>query len=178
MDSFEQSVNKYERLVYTVCYRMMGNAEDARDMTQEAFLKFYIALRDKKTKWANEKAQAGWLCRVASNRCIDEIRKRNPEISLDDTENESQTDIRDPNPTPDDMVIHKESLINIQNAINKLSPLNRQAVVLRDCMEMSYEEVSKAMNLPMGTVKSRINRAREALKKLLAQTEQTGTENR
>jgi RNA polymerase sigma-70 factor (ECF subfamily) len=158
---------------------MMGNPEDARDMTQEVFLKLFITIRENKAKWANEKAQAGWLCRVASNRCVDELRKRTKVISLDADEGEMRyTDVRDDEPSPQEVLIQKETLANVQDAINKLSPMNRQAIVLRDCMEMSYEEVARAMNLPMGTVKSRINRARDSLKKMLLQTEQKNAEAR
>jgi RNA polymerase sigma-70 factor (ECF subfamily) len=160
---------------------MMGSAEDAKDMTQEVFLKFYISIRDNKAKWANEKAQAGWLCRVASNRCVDELRKRTNILSLDDHDGGADArymEVRDDSPMPQDVVIKKETLENVQNAISKLSPMNRQAIVLRDCMELSYEEVARAMNLPMGTVKSRINRARDALKRILIQTEQLNAEAR
>jgi RNA polymerase sigma-70 factor (ECF subfamily) len=132
-------------------------------------------MRGDKTKWANDKAQAGWLCRVASNRCVDELRKKTGTvISLDDELSDvGQANLRDGSASVQDIVVKKETLKEIQTAINRLSPMNKQALVLRDCMEMSYEEVSRIMNMPMGTVKSRINRAREALKKLLIQSEQT-----
>jgi len=171
LENFESLVTKFERLVYTVCYRMTGNEQDARDMTQETFLKLYTAVNSNKAFWENDKALASWLCKVASNRCVDELRKRRGVVlSLDDSESGSgyyDKETISPDDSPERSAISKEALENIQTAINALPPEQKQAVILRDVRGYSYEEVAEMTNSSVNTVKSRIFRGREKLKILL-----------
>ncbi|MDR0958376.1 MAG: sigma-70 family RNA polymerase sigma factor, partial [Clostridiales bacterium] len=118
MSDFEVIVNKYEKLVYTVCYRITANHSDALDATQEVFLQAYRHMGI----WENDKALTGWLCRVANNKSIDLIRKRKPELSIDE-----QNDDESPNfqfqsdeLTPERALTEAETRKELTEAINAL----------------------------------------------------------
>ena len=177
MDDFEVIVKKFERLVYSVCFRMMySNEQDAMDMTQETFLKFYTTLTKNNVQWENDNALAGWLCKVATNRCVDELRKRRAVVVsidemteakgdgiLDDTANKNDNQIY----SPEQSVISMETLEYLQKGIDTLTEEQKAAIMLRDVRGYSYEEVAEMTNSSIGTVKSRIFRGREQLKKFL-----------
>lgn len=179
--AFEELVCLYERKVYTLTYRLMGNHEDANDFSQEAFLKAYQAIKS----FRGDSSFLTWLNRIAVNVCRDELRKRyrikseslDEKIQLNDGEVEKQ--FKSTEPGPAELYEQAEFRENIQKHINSLAPEFRMALVLRDINGYSYEEIAEELECSLGTVKSRINRARNYLKdKLLAEREQNNSGER
>ncbi|MDD2401797.1 MAG: sigma-70 family RNA polymerase sigma factor [Clostridia bacterium] len=175
LEAFEELVCLYERKIYTTAYRMMGNYHDANDFAQEAFLRAFQSIRT----FRGESSFLTWMCRIVTNICRDELRKKynisveslDKQLILGDMEIKRQIPSSDPG--PDEMYENKELQEELQVLINTLSPEFRLALILRDIQGFSYEEIAEQLECSMGTVKSRINRARKYLKKkLLAQREQ------
>lgn len=169
INAFEELVCLYERKIYTLTYRLMGNREDADDFAQEAFLKAFQAIKS----FRGESSFLTWLSRIASNVCRDELRKRyrvkteslDEKIVLDDGEIAKQ--FVSPEPGPVEEFEKKELQELLQGYISKLSPDFRMALVLRDINGYSYEEIAEQLECSLGTVKSRISRARSYLKEQL-----------
>ncbi|MDX9872777.1 MAG: sigma-70 family RNA polymerase sigma factor [Clostridia bacterium] len=181
IDAFEELVCRYERKIYTLTYRLMGNREDADDFAQEAFLKAFQAIKS----FRGESSFLTWLCRIASNVCRDELRKRyrvkteslDEKIVLDDGEITKQ--FVSPEAGPAEEYERKELQEMMQEYINKLSPDFRMALVLRDINGYSYEEIAEQLECSLGTVKSRISRARNYLKEqILRDREQNKIQER
>ena len=166
--AFEVLVRKYERLVSTCVYSVVGsNAEDIMDVSQEVFLKVYRSLGSFK----GDSEFSTWLYRVAKNCALDYIRKRKPpSTSLDSSGEEGEGfDVPDTSQSsnPEKSVLESEKSEILRQCIDKLSDEHREVIILRHVNDYSYEQIAKALNLEVGTVKSRISRAREALKKIL-----------
>lgn len=165
IDAFEELVARYERKVYTIAYRYMGNPEDASDLAQETFLKVFKSI----DKFRGESSFSTWIYRITANICKDELRKikRKPQTSLDQEvwldEGSVVRQAVDEKPTPDEAFEQKELRNYLQDLIAKLSPEYRMVVVLRDINGYSYDEIAKITDTSLGTVKSRLNRARKAL---------------
>lgn len=165
-ESFEAIVNKYERLVYSICYRMFNNKEDSLDCTQDTFIKVYKNM-EKAIGNGNFKS---WICRVATNTCLDELRKRGKKnetslFTLSNENNESlEKEIVDTSATPLEEILENEKSLVLENAINKLNDENKTVIVLRDIEQLPYEEIAQILGISLGTVKSRISRARKKLK--------------
>lgn len=166
IDAFEELVAKYERKVYAIAYRFMGNPEDASDLTQEAFLKAYQSIKS----FRQEASFSTWICRIVSNVCRDQLRKnkRQSQNSLDEDvwleEGTVQKQLKDQRPTPDEVYESKELKEYLQGLINNLNPEYKMVVILRDIQGYSYEEIAQILDCSLGTVKSRLNRARKALR--------------
>ncbi|MCL2059467.1 MAG: sigma-70 family RNA polymerase sigma factor [Oscillospiraceae bacterium] len=167
MDAFEELVKKYEGKVFSIASRMLAFSEDAKDAAQEAFLKAYRSLRG----FRGDSKFSTWLYRITNNVCLDYLRKRDRrELPLDyetgGGDGETHTvDI------PSDMDVEADVMGDefrriVQGAINSLPAQHRMMIVMRDVQELSYTEISGLLNLPEGTVKSRINRARKNLRTL------------
>ena len=163
--AWEHVVQEYSRRVYNLAYRFTGRHETAEDLTQEVFVRVYRSLEQ-------YDAQAGdlanWLMRLARNLVIDDYRRRTrtPTDLGDDLEDhsyhlESRTD------TPDRGVERTERAKQVHAAIAKLPHDLRECVILRDIEELTYQEIVDILNIPLGTVKSRINRGRIDLAKIL-----------
>jgi RNA polymerase sigma-70 factor (ECF subfamily) len=173
--AFEQLVIQYQNKIYALSYRYMGNEEDAYDMTQEAFLKAYRSLRTFK----GDSSFGTWMYRVATNVCLDELRRRKRRIislSLDEPlatndGDELEKEIPDKSLTPDIIYEQKEFSDYIQNLLNEMKPEHKSVIILRDIMELSYEEIAGVLNCSLGTVKSRLSRARNVLRKKLEDRE-------
>ncbi len=166
--AFEQLVVKYQTPIYNFCLRIVGNSEDAADMTQETFLKVWRSL----DSFHGESAFSTWLFRLASNTCLDYLRslKRKPVLPLTvaDADGEEQTmDVADEAPSPEDSLIIKEERSALQEAMGSLDAEQRQILTLRVVNDLSYTEIAQVLNLKEGTVKSRLARAREHLRKKL-----------
>jgi len=161
LDAFNQIVAAYQDLVYNVCLRMLGNRQSAEDVAQEAF---FSAFRNV-ARMRGPTVRA-WLLRIASNACIDEIRrrKRQPQLSLDDEEPGRQIEVPDPAAGPEEMALRFELRAALQAELLRLPDDQRLAVVLCDVQGLSYEEVATAMGSSVGTVKSRISRGRARLR--------------
>lgn len=169
-DAFESLMLQYQTPVYHLCFRIVGNAEDAADMTQETFLKAWKNLES----FHMESSLSTWLYRLANNCCLDLLRskKRKPTISIvrEDEEGEEQAyDPADPSPQPDELLIQKEERQLLQDALQSLDPQQRAILTLRVVNDMSYEDISQVLQIKEGTVKSRLARARENLRKKVLQ---------
>ncbi len=154
----------YEKKIYNVAYRYMGNEADAYDMAQESLIKIYKSIRT----FRHESSFSSWVYRLTVNTCLDGIRKRkNEPLSLDSTI-ESGFLIEDKNSsTPEAHTLNIESREDIQAAINTLSEDHRITVILRDIQGLSYEEISESLSISIGTVKSRLSRGRQRLREIL-----------
>ncbi|MFZ7102704.1 MAG: RNA polymerase sigma factor [Peptococcaceae bacterium] len=176
LDAFEELVAKYERKVYAIAYRFMGNPEDASDLSQEAFLKAYQSIKG----FRQEASFSTWICRIVSNVCRDELRKlkRTNQTSLDEEvwleEGSVAKQLKDNGPTPDQQCENNELKEYLQGLINNLSPEYRMVVILRDIKGYSYEEIAEIAGCSLGTVKSRLNRARKALRDKIILDERKG----
>ncbi len=170
--AFNELVLRHQRRVYNLCFRMLGSAEDAADASQEAFLHAYRALNRFR---GTPEGFLGWLFRIAANICYDALRRRGrrPTESLDEAIEPGGDLSRgallpDPAPGPDVQTMTAETARSIQAALAQLTPDQRLAVVLCDVQGLSYEEAADVMEVELGTVKSRLSRARAQLRVQLA----------
>ena len=169
-DAFGQLVEKYQTKVYNLALRMCGNEDDAFDLAQEAFLRAWRSLGS----FQFESAFSTWLFRLSSNICLDFLRakKRRTTVSLtmtDDESGESQLDLPDPSKTPEEAVLAAEDRRLLAQAMNELPADQRQILTLRAIDDLSYAEIAEILQLQEGTVKSRLSRARTALRNKLLQ---------
>ena len=164
VNAFEDLVTEHEKGVYAIAQRMTGNAEDAADMTQETFIKAYNSL----SSFRGDSKFSVWLYRIATNVCLDFLRSRSrkPTVSLsveDDDGEETQMDIADESQSPERLLERGLTRDAVRRGLNALSPEYRQILLLREIQGLSYEEISDVLTLEVGTVKSRIFRARKRL---------------
>ncbi len=166
LDSFNRLVEHYQRAVYNLCLRMLAAPQAAEDATQDAFIAAYRSLRS--FRGGSFRA---WLFRIAANASYDELRRRRarPTVSLDVPlgESERPLDIPHPGPTLDEHAQRLELARCLQEALAALPPDQRLAVILCDVQGLSYEEIAQVTGASLGTVKSRISRARARLRDLL-----------
>lgn len=169
--AFATLVERYQGKIYNLAYRLLGNADDASEMTQEVFCRAYVKLGE----FRGEASFSTWLYRIAHNICYDELRRRGrrPLVSLEaETEGRTRLELAAPNPGPAELYTRKEVAERLQELIATLPPDQRAALVLRDIQGLSYEEMAQVLQCSLGTVKSRLNRARRALRdKLNAERE-------
>lgn len=167
---FADLVERYQGPIVNYVCKMIRNYDDAVDLSQEVFLKAYSALDSYRPQYPFP----AWLFRIARNATIDEIRRRRLDtVSLDEPmKTEDGTIDRDPaaeeTAGPEDVVLEAELEGRVERAIAALPDKYREPLVLRHAAEMSYDEIADALELPLGTVKTRIFRAREALRESLA----------
>ena len=174
--AWEEIVQRYHRRIYNVCYRFAGDAENAHDLTQEVFIKMYRTL----PSYDHTKgAFVTWVTTITRNLLVDHFRKSKGDRitdSLDSTASEHEDAqplserIADGGPAPDAAAQNRETREMVHSALQKLSPELREAVILRDLQDMDYREIATALRVPEGTVKSRINRGRAELARLLQRT--------
>jgi len=165
--AWEDLVREHTRQVYGLCYRFTGSGAEAQDLTQEVFLRVFRTL---KTFRSAEGSFGTWLARVARNLLIDHYRRTRQERVTDSIE-EQLVVLEEKGATaserPDHAVAGREASRILQAALRKLSPDLREAVILRDLQEMEYREIADVLGIPEGTVKSRINRGRAELARLM-----------
>ncbi len=164
VNAFEKLVTEYEKGVYAIALRMTGNPEDASDMTQEAFIKAYNSLQS----FRGDSKFSVWLYRIASNVCLDFLRSRSrkPTVSLsveDDEGEETQLDVADESQSPELLLERSLTRDAVQRGLQALAPDYRQILLLREIQGLSYEEIADVLRIEVGTVKSRIFRARKRL---------------
>lgn len=166
IDAFEQLILLYEKRVYTIAYKYMGNHEDANDMAQEALIKAYQSIGS----FRGEAAFGTWLGKITANRCLDELRKRKKlqTTSLEDTleleEGCVKKELESPAVTPEEHAVQQETAAYMQMLIGELKEEYRVAIVLREMDGYSYEAIADSLSCSVGTVKSRISRARQYLR--------------
>ncbi|MCG8400956.1 MAG: sigma-70 family RNA polymerase sigma factor [Firmicutes bacterium] len=163
--AFEQLVIMYQDRVYSLSYQLTGNHADAEDLAQNAFIKAYRAL----PTFRNEADFGTWLYRITVNISINEKRKKKPDVSLDSPvqtqDGEMPRLVTSNTESPEDAYESKEFRGMIREALWELSTEHRAVLVLREMQGYSYDEIAVMLNCSLGTVKSRINRARQTLKK-------------
>ncbi len=178
--AFDEIVSRYKQKIFSYVYRMIGDSDEAEDVTQDIFLKMYVSL----PSFRSEASISTWLYRIAGNLCIDRYRKRRRReaalggemVSLDaggpdngDTgmPGGSAIDVPDDTSEPLRMLERSETERQIQSALAQLPEKMRAVVVLHDVEGLAYEEIAAALSVPLGTVKSRLFNARMQLRKLL-----------
>jgi len=170
--AFDKLVLNHKDRLFNLCYRLLGDYEEANDSAQETFIKVYRGLK----KFRFESGFSTWLYRIAVNTCKNKLkssayRQKSKMVPLDNPvlANRSQPsrEIQDESPSPAMELEKKERMRVIQEAIDALSPEQKQVVTLRDIEGFSYEEVAEITGFNLGTVKSRIARARQDLRKKL-----------
>jgi RNA polymerase sigma-70 factor, ECF subfamily len=163
VDAFEVLVRRHEKTIFNLVYRMLGDYDDAIEVSQEVFLSAYRAIG----QFRGDANFSTWLYRIALNHATTRRRSNNSRqhrtAPIEDMEL-----IRDSQPGPAETLEKKEMQERVQLALNKLSPEDAAVILLRDLQDVPYDEVARLLEIPVGTVKSRLHRARQALKSLLA----------
>ncbi len=157
-NAFGELVRRYQGRLYRLAYRMLGNAEEAQDATQEAFLRAYRAL----SSFRLDASFSPWMYRIATNVCLDMLRSRRPQTSLDGSPLDPPAAL-----SVEGAVAEREKLRAVVEAVGRLPVGLRTVFLLRHETELSYEEIAQALGLPLNTVRTRLFRARNALKELL-----------
>ena len=171
--AWQEIVQQYNRRIYNICYRFSGSAEDAADLAQEVFIKIYRTL---KTFDGSRAAFMTWVTTVTRNLLVDHFRKGKYDRITDSLETKpgGQEDgltvgeqLQDQTATPEERMQSRQAQKMVHQALLRLSPELREAVILRDLQDMDYKEIAQVLKIPEGTVKSRINRGRTELARLL-----------
>src|SRR5436190_5535426 len=164
--AWETLVRAHTRKVYGLCYRFTGKDSEAQDLTQEVFLRVFRSLKSYRS---NEGAFATWLARLSRNLLIDHYRRTRQDRATDSIEEQlpmieerAATSAR-----PEGLLAGREASEVLQAELQRLSPDLREAVILRDLQEMEYREIADVLKIPEGTVKSRLNRGRADLARVL-----------
>jgi RNA polymerase sigma-70 factor (ECF subfamily) len=174
--AWDEIVQRYHRRIYNICYRFAGSSDDAQDLTQEVFIRMYRTLNSYDV---GRGAFMTWVTTLTRNLLVDHFRKTKHDRltdSLDATASDHpdamplSERIPDEGPAPDSGVQSRETRDAVHQALQKLSPELREAVILRDLQDMDYREIATVLKVPEGTVKSRINRGRAELARLLQRT--------
>ncbi|HKD84235.1 MAG TPA: sigma-70 family RNA polymerase sigma factor [Terriglobales bacterium] len=171
--AWQDIVQQYHRRIYNICYRFSGSPDDASDLTQEVFIKMYRTLSTFDTSRASFMT---WVTTVTRNLLVDHFRKGKYDRITDslDAAPAAQEDgltlaeqLEDKGASPEARVRSQETQRLVHEALKRLSPELREAVILRDLQDLDYKDIAKVLNVPEGTVKSRINRGRTELARLL-----------
>lgn len=167
-NAFGEIVEIYKNKVFQICYRMLGNRHEAEDIAQEAFIRAFINIHtfNVSLKFST------WLYRIATNLCIDRIRKKKPDFYLDAEVSGTEgltmySQLAADSALPEDELESLELQETIQKEILKLPDKYRSVIVLKYIEELSLNEISEILDLPLGTVKTRVHRGREALRQQL-----------
>jgi RNA polymerase sigma-70 factor (ECF subfamily) len=175
--AWEELVRQVSRRVYNICYRFTGVSDQAEDLTQEVCIRMYRSLDSFDPERA---ALMTWVTTIARNLLVDHFRRSQYDrrtgsldapTSGDDDDLSLGDRIQDPSPSPEAGVHSRETQVIVHQALQRLSPELREAVILRDLQDMDYKEIAVTLNIPEGTVKSRINRGRAELARLLSRTQ-------
>jgi len=166
--AFTELLNRHKRLAYQLAVGIVKNATLADDLVQESFIKAFAAL----DRYNPQYAFTTWLCKIVTNHCLDHLRRKKIQsCSLDaPIEGRSGTikrEIPDWSRNPEWLLLRKQRTMSIDQAIDALPPRYRRVIVLRHKEDRSYEDIADILNIPLGTVKAQIFRARELLKKKL-----------
>lgn len=170
LSRFEELVETYRNKIYTIAYRFMGNEADACDLAQEVFIRAYLKL----DTFRGDSSLLTWLYQITANLCRDELRRRKVRSTVSlDAENPQQGAVnryREVNGTmagPEEVAETRELQKNLQLVLNRLPAEQRLVIIMREVQGFSYEEIAAHMECSLGTVKSRLSRARLALRELV-----------
>jgi RNA polymerase sigma-70 factor, ECF subfamily len=174
--AYEELLTRYQQPVYGIVYRLLGDQNDACDVVQEIFLKVFRSVHSFKER----SSFRTWIYRIAVNeahnhrRWFSRHRKREVAIDREDGAYGAFEIAPDPGPSPFDFALDRETHLLIERALEEISPVFRTAVVLRDIEGLGYEEIADILQISLGTVKSRILRGREALRRVLSERLEPG----
>jgi len=163
--SYAELMGRYRDAIYFMLLKMVNNKSDAEDLTIEAFGKAFKNL----SQYSPNYAFSTWLFKIASNNCIDYLRRKRTNlvsidgVGSDDKENETPIHLKDDTPDPEEGLIKQQKAILMRTVVKKLKPRYRTLIELRYFKEFSYEEIAIELDLPLGTVKAQLFRARELL---------------
>lgn len=174
--AWEELVRTYSKRIYNICFRFTGTKDDADDLTQDVFIRMYRTL----DSYDPDKAAfMTWVATMTRNMLVDHFRKGKYDRITDSIESSSTDEedgptlsdqLADQGAAPDARLMSRETKEIVHAALQKLSPELREAVILRDLQDMDYKEIAQVLKVPEGTVKSRINRGRTELARLLQRT--------
>ncbi|HWZ42259.1 MAG TPA: sigma-70 family RNA polymerase sigma factor [Candidatus Saccharimonadales bacterium] len=181
--AWEEIVRLHHRRIYNLCYRFTNSPHDAQDLTQDVFIKLYRTLGSYDVE---KGAFVTWLTTLTRNLLVDHFRRSRQDRVTDSIDGSSRDgydsmtlsdQLEDQGPSPDDRLASQETQRLVRQALTRLSPDLREAVILRDLQDMDYKEIAEVLRVPEGTVKSRINRGRTELARLLSRnTKQVGND--
>ena len=174
-DGFEELVRRYQRPIVAYVYRMVGDYDSALDLAQEVFIKVYNSLG----RYRPEFKFSTWIYRIAHNAAIDHLRRqgavRTEEMEVEGAEGTTfEKPLASKAPSPEQETERGERRAEIEEVVAQLPPAYRELIVLRHSHDLSYDEIAEVTSLPLGTVKNRIFRAREAMRELLVARGITG----
>jgi RNA polymerase sigma-70 factor (ECF subfamily) len=176
-DAYEELIERYEQQIFGMVYRLLGNQSDASDVVQEVFLKVFRGV----STFREQSSLRTWIYRIAVNEANNHrrwfVRHCKLEVPLEETRPEHPNSIEytpDPGRSPFEQAMDSETRTLIERALTQINPVFRTAVVLRDVQNLSYEEIAEILQVSLGTVKSRILRGREALRRELTQRPDQG----
>lgn len=170
-EAFNILVETYQRQVINLAYGMLSNSEDATDAAQEVFIKVYRNIDN----FEGKSSLATWIYRITSNVCKDFLRKRTRTIQAvsiyegSEDDDDRPMEIKDSSPTPQEHIEMTETQREVRKALDELPEEYKSVIVMYDLEGLSYDEISNVLQCPVGTIKSRLNRARKALKKNLSE---------
>lgn len=161
LKSFEKLISQYERNAFAMALRYLGDYDDASDVTQEALIKVYRNI----SSFRFESSFTTWLYRIVINTCKDFLKKRNREqvVSIDESQKEITDDTREKDPQAH--TEREEVRSEVHRALDEISEVHRLVIVLKDIQGFTYDQIAEMLDIPIGTVRSRISRGRVELKK-------------
>ena len=172
-DSFEALVQRYQRPIVGYVYRMLNDYDAALDVTQEVFIKVYNSL----SRYSSDYKFSTWLYRIAHNAAIDHIRrhsKKEQSLETEGDEGTYQLQLESPRPTPEDDREKSEWRTEIESVVRCLPAVYRELIILMHGEDLSYGEIAEITELPLGTVKNRLFRAREMMREMFVERGVTG----
>ena len=158
--AFARIVETYQKPVFSLCYRMLGNAEDAEDAAQETFLRAYKSIK----KYDQKRSFSTWILSIGAHYCIDQIRKRR--FKLVSIEELPVPELPDRRPGVESIISKNEEQQKVRKLLEHLSPTDRACVVMYYWHDFSYDEICQALSLTPSALKSRLHRARRAMAKI------------
>lgn len=158
--AFEEIYQRFGEMVYNLALRLSGDADEAADLSQEVFLRVFRHL----AKFRGSSALKTWIYRVALNHCRSRLGRRRPLLPLPDRVEDS---LVDPRRGPEERTLADDAGLQVERALARLTPVFREAVVLRDLEDLSYDEIAVVLGVRIGTVRSRIARGREQLREIM-----------
>jgi RNA polymerase sigma-70 factor (ECF subfamily) len=176
--TFEQLFADYQPLVYGICLKFTGTPQDAEDAAQEVFTKIWRNLDE----FQEQSSLRTWIYRIAMNTCIDYSRRPwrkfgHRKTTLEDLAGQADQPLLSDENTAEERLLAKEQASRVRKAVTRLKPHLRAVLILKDLEELSYDEISAVLRINLGTISSRLNRARKALQEYL-QTASTGPPGR
>lgn len=173
-DGFEELVRRYQRPITGYVYRMLNNYDASLDVTQEVFIKVYNSLE----RYSSEYKFSTWLYRIAHNAAIDYMRRNchvnQQSIEAENADGSYQMQIESSQPNPEQMRERSEWRAEIESVVRCLPTVYRELILLRHTQDLSYDEIAEVTNLPLGTVKNRLFRAREMMREMFVERGFTG----